>query len=314
MKSFLMRTLAVLLPFLVLSLLPPPARAAEAARVNGKVISEGAVSLELARDPELRYHPNLTAAKLAVYRKAALQRLVEQEVCFSEAVRQRAAPSVAAVAEGVARGEKGMGGREKLVADLAKGGLTLADYEDWIRKSTAFDALAAKVKGDVSVAPGEVAAYYAARETEYVQPARVTAAMLYFPLAPYATTAETAALKGKAAQAAARWREAKPGTEAELAQATGAKYQVMGDVHQGAAIAGLDEALFALDAGAVSEPIQTIYGFHVLRVSEKKPSRKIPLVEASDGIRSKLLKQKGEAQLSRLIAKLMAEAKIEMPK
>lgn len=290
---------------------PRLAAAGEAARVNGTAIPDGAVSLELAREPALRYHPNIAPEKLALYRNAALDRLIEQEVTYPEAVRQLVAPSPKEVAEGVAKAEKAMGSREKLLADLSKGGLSLADFENWIRKSLALEALSARVKADVKVSDSDVAGYYASHRAEYVQPEGVSAVLLYFPVAPYATTSEVEGVRGKAAAAAARWRTEKPADEQAFAAQVGAQFNNLGTVHKGAAVEGLDEALFSLPVGRVSDPVKTIYGYQLLLVKEKHAARQMALAEARDGIRAKLLEERSRKRYEQLKAELYAKARIE---
>ncbi len=42
---------------------------------------------------------------------------------------------------------------------------------------------------------------------------------------------------------------------------------------RGAMVAPFEEAAFALEPGAISEPIQTDFGFHLIEVVEKDPNR-----------------------------------------
>jgi parvulin-like peptidyl-prolyl isomerase len=288
------------------------AGAADAARVNGRAIPAGAVELELSREPQLRYHPNVTAEKLVVYRKAALERLVQHELFYPEAARRGLAPDAATVATVVARAEKSSGGRDKFDKALAENGLTLTAYQDWARKALAYDALTARLKAEVAVSAADVAAHYQAHITEYVQPERAEADMLYFPVSPYATTAEVEAAQVTAATAAARWRAEKPRDELAFARSAGGQYRGMGEVHRGAAIEALDAQIFKLKSGEISAPVRTIYGWHVLRVTAVKPARQLPLDEAAAGIRAKLVQQRGDEAVKNLESELRAKAKIEI--
>ena len=62
------------------------------------------------------------------------------------------------------------------------------------------------------------------------------------------------------------------------------------------------QVIFALDAGGVSEIVPADYGFHVFKVLERLPAEQLPLVEVEDEIRSRLRRERSEANLDTLLA------------
>ena len=72
-----------------------------------------------------------------------------------------------------------------------------------------------------------------------------------------------------------------------------------------------EEAAFAMQAGEISDPVLTRFGWHAILVEEKGEARTVPLEEASVQISDYLKQQKvGETVEERLKA-LRDEAKIE---
>jgi parvulin-like peptidyl-prolyl isomerase len=71
-------------------------------------------------------------------------------------------------------------------------------------------------------------------------------------------------------------------------------------------------AAFALPPGQISEVITTEFGYHILKVSERIPARKIPLEEAAAEIRALLLEQELQKRLPAYFRTLKQEAGVEI--
>ncbi|GAB4243870.1 MAG: peptidylprolyl isomerase [Thermoleophilia bacterium] len=66
----------------------------------------------------------------------------------------------------------------------------------------------------------------------------------------------------------------------------------LGNITPGSMVPEFDEKVFSLEEGAVSEPVRTQFGWHIIQVLEINPERTLELDEVSDGIRAELLDQK----------------------
>jgi peptidyl-prolyl cis-trans isomerase C len=60
---------------------------------------------------------------------------------------------------------------------------------------------------------------------------------------------------------------------AESADGTASKGGDLGFLKHGQTMPSFEEALFALPAGEVSQPVKTAYGYHLIKVEERKPAR-----------------------------------------
>jgi peptidyl-prolyl cis-trans isomerase D len=66
---------------------------------------------------------------------------------------------------------------------------------------------------------------------------------------------------------------------------------------RGQMVKEFEEAAFSLPVGGLSDLVRTTYGFHIIKVTEARPARTIPLEEVRDGLRDqiKLELARGEA-------------------
>lgn len=68
----------------------------------------------------------------------------------------------------------------------------------------------------------------------------------------------------------------------------------LGFIERGSMTAAFDEAAFTLAKGTLSEPIRTPFGFHLLEVTDIKPSRVPPLAEVRDTLRQRVQRELAE--------------------
>ena len=75
----------------------------------------------------------------------------------------------------------------------------------------------------------------------------------------------------------------------------------MGTVGKGELAAALDAVAFSLPAGAISDPIETRSGWHVLKVVEKLPATYRPYSE----VKAEILKKEQETQFQKKLAEYL---------
>lgn len=86
----------------------------------------------------------------------------------------------------------------------------------------------------------------------------------------------------------------------------------LGFFSRGKMIPAFEEAAFALEAGEFSEVVETPYGYHIIKVDEKKPAQEPNLELVREEIRKTLTEQKTWTTRSNLLQNLREEAKIEI--
>ncbi len=129
-----------------------------------------------------------------------------------------------------------------------------------VRSLTLIELRAEYLLDEVRVSDEELQDEFDARRAEFAKPERRSLEQVLFDSEAEAATFKTALDGGREFAAAAEALELSPVVLAELSQA-----ELSGQM------ADLAEAAFALQAGQVTEPIESPFGWHVVRVTEILP-------------------------------------------
>src|SRR6185369_16083266 len=139
-----------------------------------------------------------------------------------------------------------------------------------------------------TVTDESVAAYYDAHESDYATPEKVHVREIVFVVPPGADDAAKAAIRTKAEGVLAQAKSggdfaalARDNSGDPLTKDAGGD---LGFVERGKLEAPVEDAAFALDAGQVSDLVETTRGFVIVKVDEKQSSRTQPLAEVRDAI------------------------------
>jgi len=86
----------------------------------------------------------------------------------------------------------------------------------------------------------------------------------------------------------------------------------LGKFPRGQMLPAFDQAAFSQPIGEVGEPIETRFGYHIVRVDERAPGRTIPLEEARADIQTYLSDKKRQQALGEYLQELRADADVEI--
>jgi peptidyl-prolyl cis-trans isomerase D len=78
----------------------------------------------------------------------------------------------------------------------------------------------------------------------------------------------------------------------------------LGWIVQGQTVKEFEQTAFALPPGGISDLVQTVYGFHIIKVLEKETAHTKTLAEVKDTLRAPLVRQKADNQAAELADKL----------
>ena len=165
------------------------------------------------------------------------------------------------------------------------------------------DALRAKVV----VPPSEIERTYNNNLEQYSTPEQVRASHILLKT----EGKDDAAVKAKAedilkqARAGADFAElAKKYSEDEASQKNGGDLDYFG---RGRMVAEFDQAAFALEPGKISDLVKTQYGYHIIKVVDKKAATTRPLADVRQQIQDQLAYERAQAQASDLAQALEKE-------
>jgi len=158
-----------------------------------------------------------------------------------------------------------------------------------------------KVRESVSVTDVEKQKYYQDNLDNYRQQERVSVSHILFR----ATEQEPEKMEAARKKAADLLEQLKGGANFEaLAKAnsedtgSAASGGDLGWIVRGQTVANFERAAFSLEPGTLSDPIQTEYGIHLLRVTAHEQARVRPLEEVASEIQNLLLDEKVQSSLS----------------
>ena len=149
----------------------------------------------------------------------------------------------------------------------------------------------------VSVTPEEVKAQYAAAEKTYTQEEQRQAAHILIAVKPDASEADRAAAKKKADDIAAQ-AKANPAKFADLAKqysqdpGSAAQGGDLGSNPRGTMVKPFEDAVFAMKPNEVVGPVQSDFGFHVIKLLAVTPARVRPFDDVKAQIETDLKRQK----------------------
>ena len=74
-------------------------------------------------------------------------------------------------------------------------------------------------------------------------------------------------------------------------------------------VEGFAKAAFAIEAGKVSDPVKTEFGYHLIKVTAHNPAKDVSFSEVRDRVREELV----AIEMNNLVKDLKEKAKIAIP-
>lgn len=247
---------------------------------------------------------------------AATQRVVEQKLLAQEARRLGLAPDADRVAAVLAAMVEQAGGRAALDAGLARGGTSYERLAESVREVDLTKVyIDRQVRPRVTVSEEEVVAAYQQHPERLTLPERVHLRQILITVPADGAPAAVEAARASAAAARARVAAGEDFATVAREVSEGPSAPRGGDL--GVLSADrmpepLAAAAFSLQVGAISDPVRTPQGFHVIQVSERIPAATATLDEVRPQLRKGIAAGKA-AQIVAETIKRLAEAAVIVP-
>ncbi len=198
---------------------------------------------------------------------------------------------------------------------LKSADLTQKALEELIRRDLIIANLVDKeIEPKITVSEAEAKKFYDENLDKFKQGEKVRASHILCGVDPKATDAEKKKAKEKAE---ALLKEVKAGKDfAELAKNNStcpskAQGGDLGFFGKGQMVPAFENAAFALKPGEVSNVVETQFGYHIIKVTEKKEAGVTKYDEVKDRIQSYLKNMKMQKAVMDYVTELKAKAKIE---
>ena len=247
--------------------------------------------------------------------KEVLDQLIVQKLLWQEAQRR---DFVVSDADVDAQLDKMKSGFDTVLAfqfKIKEGGFTEETYREDIRQQRSAQRMVAEgILPTIEISDEEIREFYDANIDKMTMPEQVRARHIL------------AALKSKDEQARTLAQEKI--AEVQEALEAGGNFAVLALEHsdgpsatkggdlgffgRGQMVPPFEEAAFALQPGEISDVVETQFGFHIIKVEERRDGRTVPVEEASEQIRPYLTQQQLQATVEELIGDLRDEGEVEI--
>ncbi len=261
--------------------------------------------------------PSERESKMSEARKAILDLLIDGKLLDQEIKNKKIEVpdrDVDAAIEDILKQNRMTENELKLV--IAREGMTFSFYKQRIRDDLGkMRLINREIKSKVMVKEEDIRKFYQDHLDNFIEPAAVKVQQIFFNNPPGATEEQTARVRAEAHGVLDRIRKGEDFTTLAKKYSQGPEASeggVLGDFKRNELRPELDQAVFSLTTGGVSDVVRTPDGFHILRVMEKKGGEPKPFAEVQGKIREEMVQIESEKQFREWRKHLRAKAYIEI--
>lgn len=167
-----------------------------------------------------------------------------------------------------------------------------AQLQSYISDSLTIQKVVAQLQGTVEVTDAQVAAFYKQNAEQFQQPEQVCARHILVAEKAKADELYTEITEGGDFAALAQANSTDPGSKVKGGD--------LGCFGAGQMVPPFEEAAFATAVGDTSEPVQSDFGFHIIRVYKKTPASTLPLAEVKPQVQQQLASGKLGEEIQKL--------------
>ena len=247
-------------------------------------------------------------------KKMLTDRLIQQELLYQQSRRNGVAVEAAAIEAQIAKMRDRFNSDTEFKQALAKIDITLPELRHQVERRLAVQRLLDReILDNVNITAEESKAFYDNNPNYFKQPDQVRARHILIKVDPEADEAELQKARQKIEAIEARLKAGEDFAELakELSEGpSAAKGGDLGFFDRQQMVKPFADAAFALKPGEISGVVQTRFGYHLIKVEERKPETKIPYQEVKDRLEQSLKQQKAEKMLNTYLETLTAQATI----
>jgi peptidyl-prolyl cis-trans isomerase C len=287
-----------------------------AAKVNGVPIT----TLELNRSFQAHVQVPFSAVQEDPRAKAVLRQildtLIDRELLLQRAKSLKMAVPAQQVDTQVQQLQQRFPSQEAFDQALTAQNLTMDTVKKDVEGQLLRQQLVQKeILDKVKVSAGDVQAFYNQNKDKYVEDEQVRARHILIRVPSEATPADEAKLKVKADDALKRVKQGENFATLAAELSDDGSKQSGGDLGffpRGRMVPAFEEVAFTLQPGQTSDVLRTQFGYHIIKVEERKSGRALAFDEAKAQAKDDLTKQQTYERYQQYMAGLRSKAKVEV--
>jgi peptidyl-prolyl cis-trans isomerase C len=289
-----------------------------AALVNGEPIAASAVQGEikgiLARAQEQGRKP--TDAEMASLRESVLEKMIKLEILSQESKKAGVSVSNTDIDNELKGYKKGFADDKAFAKALGEAGITEASLRKQVGKNLTIQKfIDTKFKGKAQVTEQEAKDFYNNNQDKFAQPEMAHARHILITAKETEPKADKDRKRAKLVEIKKKLKDG--GDFAELAKQfsdcpSKERGGDLGFFPKGQMVKPFEQAVFKMMPGDVSDIVETEFGYHLIKLEEKKPAKTVSFDEAKPKITAYLTQEKITANIEAFIAEAKGKATIKI--
>lgn len=290
------------------------------ATVNEVKITAAEVNQQVQRllPAEVTFHSAMNEERKKGLEDKALNVLVDTELQYQDALAKGLKPDKKETAKELERIVAGYKSKKEYKKVLENAGFTEESLKRFLERAKVAEKIKKREVDDkVRVTDEAVKEYYEKNRSMYLKPEEYKASHILIKVAPAATAEEKDKLKARAEALLKRVMGGEDFADVAAAESEDSSRILGGNIgsfHAGQTVPEFEEAVKKLKVGEVSGVVQTMYGFHIIKLTAKKESRQIPFEEIREKVKSQMIEREKKRLTEEWMNGLKSRAKIEYPK
>ena len=289
----------------------------EAASVNGKPIFKSQYERDLSvfQKRAAQEGRQLSDADLTTIKNRILGNLIDGEVLYQQSQKEGVKVDNQAINEQIETIKKRFPDEAAYKKSLEEMGLSEKEIRAQIQRGLAINQLLdTHVRQKITVTEEEGKKFYNNNPNLFKQPEQVKASHILIKMAPNAEESIKIQARKKIETVQIKVRQGEDFGLLAKANSEGPSAQREGDLgyfRRGQMVKPFEDAAFALNVGEVSGIVETQFGYHLIKVTDKKLARTIPYKEVQFRLEQHLKKEKEKTEIQGYIKNLKKSAKIK---
>jgi peptidyl-prolyl cis-trans isomerase C len=294
-----------------------PADETVALTVNGVDVTKGEIAEEVARLSRQfgRMDPQQVGQMQGALQEQATDNLISRILLEQQVKKEGIEVKQEDVDARMAEIRASVGSEEELANRLAMMGMTVELLEQEMWTGLAVEKLIAEHSPVAEVTDDEVRAYYDDNPGQFQQPEMVKASHILIKTEPNGTEAMKTQAREEAEAILAELNKGADFATLAAERSACPSSQKGGDLgffQRGQMVKPFEDAAFAMSVGEVSGVVETQFGYHIIKVTDRQEARTIPFDDVKDQVRTMLEGRRQQEAMKAYTDQLRASATIDL--
>ncbi len=254
--------------------------------------------------------------QLPAVRNQILESLISQELLYQASKKNKIKVDQKIIDERYDAIKKRFKTEEEFKDAIAKMGVTEAIIRAQLEKGLAIDELLkTKIVKDIEVTDEESRKYYDEHLDQFKQAEQVKASHILIKVEPTATDEQKAEARKKIETVQGKLKKGDDFAAVAKEYSEGPSKSRGGELgffQRGQMVKPFEDAAFTMEPDQVSDVVETKFGYHIIKVSEKKTESTASYSEVKDQVQQQLKQQKTRQAVEKYVEDLRKKAKIEI--